>query len=132
MPKIEYTKFKNDYLITSFETEPSDTVCFSFKPECDAQLFLRGVRRNVVNGCAQAELKSLIDGEYTPVIVRDGGESGICQKLLCEAGTVFPLIRTEEALIDANRRITELYEKLKKTEKLISAIYRAEHPGTIF
>ena len=132
MPRIEYTELQNGYVITSYEEEPSCTAHFSFNPKCEGTLFLKGESCKVINGSAKTKLKSLSEGELLPVIVKDGGECKICQKLLSEAGTLFPMIRSEEALIEANRHSAYLYKKLETIEKRLDAIYEKEHPGSIF
>lgn len=126
MATIEYTKSKNEFLLTGYTSGHSDITKIYFFPRTDGILYVGNESFKVTAGKAIIRSLEIKNGTHTPVL-QINGVSYVCDRIKSEAGTVSPEKDENERIfyltkktVSAEERIANLEEKLTK---LTSAVY---------
>ena len=126
MADIEYTKCKNEFLLTAYTKAENGSVKFRFHGASDGELLIGSGAFRIENGISEVKTNSLKEGTYTPVLQTENG-SYVCDKIKIPAGVLTPKIcesertlRLTEKIISAETRIEALEEKLSE---ISSAVY---------
>ena len=126
MATIEYTKSKNEFLLTGYTEGYSDITKVYFFPRTDGVVHIANQSFKVSGGKAIIRSFDIKNGTHTPIFEAND-TSYICDRIKSEAGAIMPerdesarIFHLTKKTVSAEERIAELEQKLSK---LASAVY---------
>lgn len=126
MTTIEYSEYKNEFLLTGYTADTSKSFRLCFLGVKNGTVHIGNNDFLIENGIATVKISLLKDGEYTPVLHSKDG-SFPCDKIEIIAETAAPKTCDSKRLIYLTKQFIEAHEKTSKLEKklleLCDAVY---------
>lgn len=131
MATIEYTKSKNEFLLTGYTSGHSDITKLYFFPRADGTLYIGNESFKVSKGMAIIRSLDIKNGTHTPVL-EICGTSYVCDRIKSEAGTVIPERDENERIFYLTKKSVSAEERIALLEERLSELSNAVYGTSIF
>ena len=131
MATIEYTKSKNEFLLTGYTEGHSDITKVYFFPATDGVLYIGNESFKVTGGKAIVRSLDIKNGTHTPIF-RFNDTSYVCDRIKNEAGTITPERDESERIFYLTRKTVLAEERISALEDRLSRISTAVYGTNIF
>ena len=126
MNVIEYTKYKNFFLITDIDESSENGYLIRFFPKLSGTVKIGKGRFDILDGKAFIKATDLPDGIYTPLVKTESG-AFCCERIKTESGALSSDtddrkrgMRTVKEMINADQQIRKIKEDI---EMIKSSVY---------
>ena len=128
---FEYTKYRNEFLITHFEDGCDGDIKIRIKDHTCGSIQFGARNIMLENGVAYVPKSLITEGVHTPIFHSENG-SFICDKIKHEAGKISPLINQRERIFELTEKLILADEKINLIENRVSELYSKISAKTIF